>query len=667
MKSIKKKGFTLVELLVTIALLGILGSIIAINMTSIYKKSQAQEKTRIESIIKSSCEAYLKIESKESIDGCLTTNKLIEADYLKKSSLPKDYLNSSVSIKDNQCTKVSLTNDSCKDDNIQDKKYYVYFYDGSQKLENLTKSGKYNNSIKLPTYEKNGYEFEGWSLTKNSTEASYKANQIYNIKTRNNFYAVLKTKKYTITYVTNSNDQIDSQTYEYNQTIKLPTPNRENYNFAGWYLDKDLTKAVDFTTMPAKNITLYAKYTSQPIYLNIHGTIADEIIVNNQSYNIAEEGLSIKVDNNSLNNIKLHIKNNLQKYIDKIDFHEDSNNLVISNKTIDNEYINISLKNISTTINLVPYLPLDIYYPKSEEIASLYSISTANSKYCFKDLKQCYSYNSDKVLKSKTINNTTYIGKRVEIYDANKAGITVEFKIRKGSYLSTSKQFGSNYNFSEISFVDLNINNIIEYGLEANIGYYYKFVIAGDSIFPWLESSQISSYQCDSTYNRCELPYLFDDYFTNPEYNSYIVKGGTAYFTYSKTGTSYNKKTYEGAAILGHVYDPDKFYLEFPYEYRISYGAGSSSEEDYLEDYVIVMFKNSKKVDDSNPAWNHDSGDLQYSGFNVKLNGQDTNNSYYKLELNTTVIGGSDNSSSCDVCKPDYIVTDPNNGDTGQS
>lgn len=147
MKSIKKKGFTLVELLVTIALLGILGSIIAINMTSIYKKSQAQEKTRIESIIKSSCEAYLKIESKESIDGCLTTNKLIEADYLKKSSLPKDYLNSSVSIKDNQCTKVSLTNDSCKDDNIQDKKYYVYFYDGSQKLENLTQSGKYNNSI----------------------------------------------------------------------------------------------------------------------------------------------------------------------------------------------------------------------------------------------------------------------------------------------------------------------------------------------------------------------------------------------------------------------------------------------------------------------------------------------------------------------------------------
>ena len=147
MKSIKKKGFTLVELLVTIALLGILGSIIAINMTSIYKKSQAQEKTRIESIIKSSCEAYLKIESKESIDGCLTTNKLIEADYLKKSSLPKDYLNSSVSIKDNQCTKVSLTNDSCKEDNIQDKKYYVYFYNGSQKLENLTKSGKYNNSI----------------------------------------------------------------------------------------------------------------------------------------------------------------------------------------------------------------------------------------------------------------------------------------------------------------------------------------------------------------------------------------------------------------------------------------------------------------------------------------------------------------------------------------
>ena len=34
----KKRGFTLVELIVTIALLGLIGSIIAVNMVGLYKK-----------------------------------------------------------------------------------------------------------------------------------------------------------------------------------------------------------------------------------------------------------------------------------------------------------------------------------------------------------------------------------------------------------------------------------------------------------------------------------------------------------------------------------------------------------------------------------------------------------------------------------------------------
>ena len=36
---------------------------------------------------------------------------------------------------------------------------------------------------------------------------------------------------------------------------------KEGYNFEGWYLDKDFKYTMNLTTMPARNIVLYAKWT----------------------------------------------------------------------------------------------------------------------------------------------------------------------------------------------------------------------------------------------------------------------------------------------------------------------------------------------------------------------------------------------------------------------
>ena len=60
---------------------------------------------------------------------------------------------------------------------------------------------------------------------------------------------------------------------EYGEKIQKPNnPVKKGYKFAGWYSDKGLTKLYSFTTMPAKNITLYAKWVSNNEYVIEYNT-----------------------------------------------------------------------------------------------------------------------------------------------------------------------------------------------------------------------------------------------------------------------------------------------------------------------------------------------------------------------------------------------------------
>ena len=45
------------------------------------------------------------------------------------------------------------------------------------------------------------------------------------------------------------------------QNLEAPSnPSRVGYTFRGWYLNSSLTSIYNFTSMPASNITLYAKW-----------------------------------------------------------------------------------------------------------------------------------------------------------------------------------------------------------------------------------------------------------------------------------------------------------------------------------------------------------------------------------------------------------------------
>ena len=68
--------------------------------------------------------------------------------------------------------------------------------------------------------------------------------------------------EYTITYQTNGGSKINKATVEKNEVLKAPAaPTKDGFKFEGWYTDKELTTAYDFTAKVTKSFTLYAKWT----------------------------------------------------------------------------------------------------------------------------------------------------------------------------------------------------------------------------------------------------------------------------------------------------------------------------------------------------------------------------------------------------------------------
>ena len=93
------------------------------------------------------------------------------------------------------------------------------------------------------------------------------------------------TKRYTVSFNTNGGNKITSQTVAKDNSAKEPTaPIKENFEFAGWYTDKELTTKYDFTEKVTKSFTLYAKWTEQK-----QENGGSEDVVNNNSGNENKE------------------------------------------------------------------------------------------------------------------------------------------------------------------------------------------------------------------------------------------------------------------------------------------------------------------------------------------------------------------------------------------
>ncbi len=112
-------------------------------------------------------------------------------------------------------------------------------------------------STNNPTRE--GYTFNGWYADANLTQTATVPNAIpaQNLT----FYAGWTINQYTLTFESNGGSIVPSITSNYGDNLNILTPTKEVHSFGGWFTDLGLTQAFTLTTMPASNLTLYAKWT----------------------------------------------------------------------------------------------------------------------------------------------------------------------------------------------------------------------------------------------------------------------------------------------------------------------------------------------------------------------------------------------------------------------
>ena len=161
--------------------------------------------------------------------------------------------------------------------NYSAKEYTISFnVDGMEEMK-----VKCDAEIEIPTPTREGYTFKGWyndeDLTEEFTDTTMPSNDL-------TLYAKWEANTYKIIFETNEGEEIPPRQVAYDTEIgDLTTPIKSGYTFKGWYLDKDLTEEFKAEKMPAKDITLYAKWekekAAEEIVLNVPNTASNQGIL----------------------------------------------------------------------------------------------------------------------------------------------------------------------------------------------------------------------------------------------------------------------------------------------------------------------------------------------------------------------------------------------------
>ena len=118
---------------------------------------------------------------------------------------------------------------------------------------------------------KTGHSFDGWY-----SDVDLLIPYVFSTMPANDFtlYAKWNLNTYTITFEENGGSAVADITQNYLTTVTQPAnPTKEGFDFVSWYTNQEFTQIYTFTTMPAENITLYAKWVYKEYTINyVDGT-----------------------------------------------------------------------------------------------------------------------------------------------------------------------------------------------------------------------------------------------------------------------------------------------------------------------------------------------------------------------------------------------------------
>ena len=121
-------------------------------------------------------------------------------------------------------------------------------------------------TIARPEPTKTGYTFTNWYIDQELTT-------VYTFSTMPaesfTLYAGYQINSYTINFEKNNGDSSSSITQEYLTSIEFPELELEGHSFAGWFTESTFDNEFTQTTIPANNLTLYAKWTRNSYAINL--------------------------------------------------------------------------------------------------------------------------------------------------------------------------------------------------------------------------------------------------------------------------------------------------------------------------------------------------------------------------------------------------------------
>ena len=165
---------------------------------------------------------------------------------------------------------------------------------GTNSKNNVTKY-TVEDKIELHAPSKVGYDFVGWF-----TDAEFTSSVVTELKVGTSgkitLYAHYSINQYTISFESNGGTSVSAITQNYATSVTAPeAPSKNGYTFAGWYSNASLTSKYTFSTMPAEDITLYAKWdlANYNIAYNLNGGTNNS--GNPATYTITSATITLKV------------------------------------------------------------------------------------------------------------------------------------------------------------------------------------------------------------------------------------------------------------------------------------------------------------------------------------------------------------------------------------
>lgn len=153
--------------------------------------------------------------------------------------------------------------------NSNDKRYRVSFDANGGSIKGFTSfnlpNGQsfYSYGYNVPTAERDGYEFLGWYTTKNPSPINGAFTDLTIVVSEMELFAQWEAKIYNISFDTMGGDELEDIKLAYETVLTDIVPTKSGYTFDGWYTSDTFAEEEQIFKVPAKDVTLYAKWISE--------------------------------------------------------------------------------------------------------------------------------------------------------------------------------------------------------------------------------------------------------------------------------------------------------------------------------------------------------------------------------------------------------------------